>query len=280
MEEALALQRWLPQGPLDWRRDGCRSRFSSSGRVSSIVLGDLLEERCEALHARDDPREAALLWGLAFWSCGRGTGSLARAMRRPSSRYGRSSAVRRSSQSQSCPPLLIAAHQGRVEEARDRSERALALAEADDIRIAQSGHRWVLGFIELSLGDPGAALGYLKRGWEIRDSVRALDPGHRLELADTLEALIAVGELEEAERKLVVWEKRARALDRSWALAITARCRALLLAAQGDLDGRARRASSARSPSMRGLRIRSSTRAPCSRKGSRSGERSSAARLA
>jgi DNA-binding CsgD family transcriptional regulator len=47
--------------------------------------------------------------------------------------------------------------------------------------------------------------------------------------------LIAVGALAEAERKLVPWEKRARTLDRSWALAITARCRALLFAAQGDL---------------------------------------------
>ena len=135
------------------------------------------------------------------------------------------------------PAALIAAHQGRIEDARDRSERALALAEADGIRIAQSGHRWVLGFIELSLGDAAAALGYLERAWEIRDSVRVLEPGHRLELADTLEALIAVGELAEAERKLVPWEQRARALDRSWALAITARCRALLLAARGDLAG-------------------------------------------
>ena len=98
------------------------------------------------------------------------------------------------------PAALIAAHQGRIEDARDRSERALALAEADGIRIAQSGHRWVLGFIELSRGDPATALGYLERSWEIRDSVRVLEPGHRLELADTLEALIAVGELEEAER--------------------------------------------------------------------------------
>ena len=105
------------------------------------------------------------------------------------------------------------------------------------VRIAQSGHRWVLGFIELSRGDPAAALGYLERAWEIRDSVRLLEPGHRLELADTLEALIAVGKLEEAEQKLVPWKKRSRALDRSWALAITARCRALLLAARGDLAG-------------------------------------------
>ena len=135
------------------------------------------------------------------------------------------------------PAALIAAHQGRIEDARDRSERALALAEEEGIRIAQSGHRWVLGFIELSRGDAAAALENLERAWEIRDSVRVLEPGHRLDLADTLEALIAVGELAEAERKLVPWEKRARALDRSWALAITARCRALLLAARGDLTG-------------------------------------------
>ena len=135
------------------------------------------------------------------------------------------------------PAALIAAHRGRIEEARDRSERALALAEADGIRIGQSGHRWVLGFIELSRGDPAAALENLERSWELRDSVRVLEPGHRLDLADTLEALIAVGELAEAERKLVPWEQRARTLDRSWALAITARCRALLLAAQGDLAG-------------------------------------------
>ena len=132
---------------------------------------------------------------------------------------------------------MIAAHQGRIEDARDRSERALALAEAEGLRIGQSGHLWVLGFIELSRGDATAALGYLERAWELRDSVRVLEPGHRLDLADTLETLIAVGELAEAERKLVPWEKRARALDRSWALAITARCRALLLATRGDLAG-------------------------------------------
>ena len=75
------------------------------------------------------------------------------------------------------PAALIAAHQGRIEDARDRSERALALAEADGIRIAQSGHRWVLGFIELSRGDPAAALEHLERAWEIRDSVSVLEPG-------------------------------------------------------------------------------------------------------
>jgi DNA-binding CsgD family transcriptional regulator len=49
-------------------------------------------------------------------------------------------------------------------------------------------------------------------------------------------ALVAVGELDEADALLGLWEERARAVDRAWALAILARGRGLLLAAQGRLD--------------------------------------------
>jgi DNA-binding CsgD family transcriptional regulator len=95
----------------------------------------------------------------------------------------------------------------------------------------------VLGFIAASLDNAAAGLANLRRAWDIYDELGYFEPGHRLELADTLEALIAVGELEEAERRLAPWESRARALDRTWAIAITARCRALLLAARGDVGG-------------------------------------------
>jgi DNA-binding CsgD family transcriptional regulator len=64
-----------------------------------------------------------------------------------------------------------------------------------------------------------------------------LEPAQRLELGDLLEALIAVGELTEADDVLAIWEARAVALDRAWALAILARCRGLMLAARGDLEG-------------------------------------------
>ena len=64
-----------------------------------------------------------------------------------------------------------------------------------------------------------------------------LEPAQRIELGDLLEALIGVGELDEADDVLTTWEPRARAVDRAWALAILARCRGLLLAARGDLDG-------------------------------------------
>jgi DNA-binding CsgD family transcriptional regulator len=131
----------------------------------------------------------------------------------------------------------IAAHQGRVEEARARAGDALELAEKVGNRLAQALHFWVFGFIEVSLDNPGAGLANLRRAWEIYDELGYFEPGHRLELADTLEALIAVGELDEAEQRLALWEERARALDRAWAIAIMARCRALLLVAQGDFAG-------------------------------------------
>jgi DNA-binding CsgD family transcriptional regulator len=134
------------------------------------------------------------------------------------------------------PAALIAAHQGRVGDARTEAQDALARAEAWRIRSLQSAHDWVLGFLELSLGDASAALVHLRRSHELRNDF-LLEPAMRLELGDLLEALIAVGELDEADEVLATWQERADALDRAWGLAILARCRALLLAAHGDLEG-------------------------------------------
>jgi DNA-binding CsgD family transcriptional regulator len=94
----------------------------------------------------------------------------------------------------------------------------------------------VLGFVELSTGDAEAALPYLRRSHEIRNAFM-LEPTQRVELGDLLETLIAVGELDEADGILARWQERAATLDRAWALAILARCRGLLLAARGDLEG-------------------------------------------
>jgi len=234
MDEALALERSLPRWPLAGvATHSLAFQLVWSGELERARI--LLEELREAWKAHVDEAEALWLLSILEWRAGNwdraaGHASDSLALRAQFGRGGLQPIAE-------MPAAMIAAHQGHIDDARDRSERALELAEKDGVRIALSGHRCVLGFIELSCGDPEAALGYLRRAWEIRDSVRLLEPGHRLELADTLEALIAVGELGEAETKLVPWEERSRALDRSWALAITARCRALLLAAQGDLAG-------------------------------------------
>jgi DNA-binding CsgD family transcriptional regulator len=133
------------------------------------------------------------------------------------------------------PGALISAHRGRVDEARARAERDVADADSMGIAIAESGSAWILGFLELSLGDPGAALPQLRRAYELR-SAFMLEPAQRLELGDLLEALVGVGELEQAHELIATWDERAATLDRAWALAILARSRGLLLAARGDLE--------------------------------------------
>ena len=50
------------------------------------------------------------------------------------------------------------------------------------------------------------------------------------------EALVALGRLAEAEPMIKALEHNARSFDRPWMLVIGARCRAMLLGAQGELD--------------------------------------------
>ena len=160
MEEALALERSLPQG--------LRTGEATSVLAIQLVMSgelerarQLLEERRAAQNARDDPEQelwllSILEWRAGNWELGARHAADNLALRAQFGYEGEQPIAE-------LPAALIAAHQGRIDEARDLSERALALAEADGSRIAQSGHSWVLGFIELSRGDPATAVGYLGR---------------------------------------------------------------------------------------------------------------------
>ena len=234
MEEALRLERSLP----DWPLGAPATQVLAHQLVWSGELErarPLLEGWREALRDREDRREAEALWYLSVLEWRAGNWELAARHAADSLALEAQFGIEGVRPIAEFPAALIAAHRGQVEDARQRSQRALAHAEAEGVRSTQLGHRWVLGFIELSCGDARAALEHLRVGWAIRDEAGIFEPGHRLELADTLEALVAVGELDEAEQRLHPWEQRSRVLDRPWALAITARCRALLLAARGDL---------------------------------------------
>jgi len=233
MEQALALERSLSGWPLP---DAATWIFAHqlvwSGEFERAR--PLLHEWLEGVKTRDDPERASPLWYLSILEWRAGNWETA-------ARYAAESLALREQVGHDSPPArwpnaIIAAHRGEVDAARAHAGRALAAAEAADNRVAQSGQHWVLGFLELSLGDAAAALEHLKPAHEIRDAF-LLEPGMRVELADVLEALIAVGELGDAERIVVRWEERASALDRAWALAILGRCRALLLADRGDLGG-------------------------------------------
>jgi DNA-binding CsgD family transcriptional regulator len=235
MDEALALERSLPDWPL---MDGPTNAFGYQLWASGDLDGArvVLHEFRETLHARMDPEEAVALWHLTFLEWRAGDWALAARHLADSLSVTTQAGRVGMWPAQEAPATLIAAHQGHIDEARAQAERAIAEAKHEGIGVAESGHLWVLGFIELSLGNAAAALVHLRRSHALRDTF-LLEPGMRLELADTLEALIAVGELDEAERILVPWEERAKALDRAWALAWLARCRGLLLSARGDLSG-------------------------------------------
>jgi DNA-binding CsgD family transcriptional regulator len=118
-----------------------------------------------------------------------------------------------------------------------------AQAEATEaLAAAEKGHSFVearilatLGFIELSRGDPKAAHQWLQRVVQLEetggyDEPTALHCDH-----NEIEALIEMGRLDEASILVDRLERRGQALDRAWAIAVGARSRGLLSAAQGDL---------------------------------------------
>jgi DNA-binding CsgD family transcriptional regulator len=234
MEGALSAERSLDGWPL---HDGPTFRFGEQ-LLWSVHLDRaraLFQDARDAGLARNDPVvESDALWGLGFveWRAG----NWEQAERYTADSINLQKQLGRLLPHDELPAAIIWAHQGRVEDARARAQAAIARADAADMRIPQSGHSWVLGFVELSLGDASAALAFLRQSYELRDT-DTLDPGERPELGDLLEALISVGELDEAEEVLTTWHERAASLDRAWALAILARCRGLLLAARADLDG-------------------------------------------
>jgi DNA-binding NarL/FixJ family response regulator len=92
-----------------------------------------------------------------------------------------------------------------------------------------------LGFLELSLGNAAEADRHLNPLVARMEAAGVREPGAARFVPDAIEALIALGRLDEAETLLIRLERRARTLDRASALAASARCRALLAAARGDL---------------------------------------------
>ena len=214
MEEAVALERRLPGWPLM----GGPTEYLCHQLVWAFDLGaarDLNLELVAVRRAQNDPaNEAWALWnlGLLEWRAG----NWDEAERHTADSVALRTQLGRVSYTNEFPSAIVAAHRGRIDDAREWSHRAIARGTLEGVRIEESGHSWVLGLVELSLGDAASALPYLRRSYEIRNTFM-LEPAQRLELGDLLEALVAVGELDEAEAILDLWEPRAAAVDRAWA---------------------------------------------------------------
>ncbi|MCG5432266.1 AAA family ATPase [Mycobacterium sp. MYCO198283] len=129
----------------------------------------------------------------------------------------------------------VAAYTGHAAEARDGSRAALAAAHACRSSYLSVAPLACLAFVEVSVGDYAAALDVLT------PLLASFDPDRDTEivlggyLPDAVEALCALGRVDEAEPLTAALEANGTRLDRPWALATGARCRGLIDAARGSL---------------------------------------------
>ena len=134
------------------------------------------------------------------------------------------------------PRALVDAYLGRLDQARARATEGVARSLAWNEQAFLARNLGVLGLIDLSTGDYRAAaerLGPLaRRRQEIGAGEPSAFPGREL----AIEALVAVGDLDEARVQLEWLEEAGRRRTTPWPLAMGARCRGLLQAAEGDLE--------------------------------------------
>jgi DNA-binding CsgD family transcriptional regulator len=129
----------------------------------------------------------------------------------------------------------VEALRGNVDEARALCARSLRLAEQSSGFVR--GARLILGYLESALGNHEAA-------WSLLDPANPLTgsmpPGRPvIHVPEAVEVLAALGRTDEGRELLAPFEERARSLDRTWAIALAAHARSLILAAEGDLSGAA-----------------------------------------
>ena len=135
-----------------------------------------------------------------------------------------------------CARGLVAAQRGRLDDARADAERAAPLGVEIGTAVTSSFAAALLAFVALSAGDPAAAHRHLEPICARLPADGGFDPGYVRFIPDDVEALVALGRVDDARRVLAPFADRATALDRPWALGAAGRCLALLHAAAGELD--------------------------------------------
>jgi DNA-binding CsgD family transcriptional regulator len=139
----------------------------------------------------------------------------------------------------------VTAYAGQPDETRHAAGEALAIFEQGSCLAVTVWPTVTLGFLEVSLGDYKAGAAILGPLAAAATAMGYGEPTAAPFAPDAVEALIGAGRLEEASALADQLEINGRRLDRAWALALGGRCRSLLLAATGDLDGAAEAAERA-----------------------------------
>jgi ATP/maltotriose-dependent transcriptional regulator MalT len=129
-----------------------------------------------------------------------------------------------------CSLAAVDAYRGDLASARSLAEEAKAIAEAAGDELFCGSARRILCFAELSAGRPDAAL--VELGPSLEDTVLSNLPN----AGNGIEALIAVGRVDEAATLLSQLEDAARRTGLRVGRLLALRCRGLLLAATGELE--------------------------------------------
>ena len=132
---------------------------------------------------------------------------------------------------------LAAAHLGQVDDALRMATEGVRLALANDDLFNANWNRAVLGFLELSLSNFERAHEHLEPVVRYLERMDSAEPGIIPCIPDEVEALVALGRVDEADPLVDRLLEQGEALDRPWALAVASRCRGLLAAARGDPKG-------------------------------------------
>ena len=132
---------------------------------------------------------------------------------------------------------MAEAHLGRVDDARGDAAAGLDDAERTEDVVFVMQNLYVLGFVELSLGDHAAAHRHLGRATDLLRPRWNREFGDCHLIPDEIESLVALGDVGPAA-DLVAWMADVgHRTERAWTLATGERAHALVLAAQGELDG-------------------------------------------
>ncbi len=190
----------------------------------------LLEREHDEWRERDEPRSARALWGLAwveFWA-----GRWALAAAHAADAHDISIQYGLELPQDHLPIAVIAVHRGQLELARAHSERVLTLIEEKYL----PQHIAVLGIVALWSGDSSAAAEWLGKAEPHAVALGWGEPSVRWWSSDYCELLLELGRIADAVRVLDVWEEDAARVEREWVLAHVTRCRALVAAAEGNVD--------------------------------------------
>jgi DNA-binding CsgD family transcriptional regulator/tetratricopeptide (TPR) repeat protein len=129
---------------------------------------------------------------------------------------------------------LVCAHQGQADAARQAATEAFALGEETGFRIAAVWAAQALSVLGVALGQARAVDEVLGGPVSMIEREGLIEAIRAPWLGDEIEALIALGELERAERLLKLLEATTR--GRLWVRVTAARGRSLLHAARRELE--------------------------------------------